>query len=275
MSKEMEMIRDMATCVRQRLGEADTAVVLGSGLGSYAETLEDAEWLSYREIPGMPNPTAPGHESGRWWRGRKGGRYVYMLQGRVHCYEGHAMADVIRYVRAMKLLGVRHLLLTNAAGCVNTAWQPGDLMLITDEINFSGVNPLRGENLDELGPRFPDMSCVCDPGMRRACEDAAAAIGLGLRQGVYMYFMGPSYETPAEIRMARTLGADAVGMSTVPEMIAARHSGMAVLGISCMTNMAAGILDQPLSHTEVQEAAARVQTSFRALLDGTIAGLRD
>ena len=270
--KAMERIERAADYIRERLGEAEIGIVLGSGLGSYAETLKDARFVACKDIPDYPVSTAPGH-TGRWWAGKLGGKRVYMLQGRVHYYEGYALEDVTLYVRMMKLLGVRTLILTNAAGCVNTAWQAGDLMLLTDCINYAGINPLRGENLDEMGPRFPDMSEAYSRRLASVCVAQAEKLGITLRQGVYMWFAGPSYETPAEIRMARIVGADAVGMSTVPETIVARHCGIDVLGISCLTNMAAGILDQPLSHAEVTEAANRVQGSFRALLDATIAAI--
>ena len=270
--KQTERIEKAAEVIRERLGSAEIGIVLGSGLGSYAETLEDARCVPCAEIPDYPVSTAPGHV-GRWWAGTLGGRRVYMLEGRVHYYEGYSLDDVTLYVRMMKLLGVKMLILTNAAGCVNTAWQAGDLMLLTDFINYAGANPLRSENLDGMGPRFPDMSEAYSRRLASVCEAQAEKLGITLRKGVYMWFSGPSYETPAEIRMARIVGADAVGMSTVPETIVARHSGIEVLGISCLTNMAAGILDQPLSHAEVTEAARRVQDGFRALLDATIAAM--
>lgn len=190
-------------------------MVLGSGLGDYVQALENGRSISYADIPGFPVSTVPGH-AGRWWSGTIHGRRVYLLQGRVHAYEGYEPQAIVMYVRVMKLLGVKRLLLTNAAGCVNTAWQPGDLMVFSDFINYTGLNPLAGPNLDELGPRFPDVSRACTPALRSLCHEKAAALGLTLREGVYMWFRGPCFETPAEIRMARILGADAVGMSTVP-----------------------------------------------------------
>lgn len=269
MSAYMDSLRAAAEVVRAALGEAEIGVVLGSGLGDYANELTDARSISYAEIPGFPVSTVPGH-AGRWWSGVIHGRRVYLLQGRVHAYEGYDMKAITMYVRVMKLLGVRRLLLTNAAGCVNTTWQPGDLMMFSDFINYTGENPLAGPNEDELGPRFPDVGKACTPSLRTLCRAKADALGIPVREGVYMWFRGPSFETPAEIRMARILGADAVGMSTVPEILTAAHCSMEVLAISCLTNMAAGILDQPLTHQEVMEVADRVRDSFRALVDAVV-----
>ena len=267
---DMNKLQIAADFLRDRVGTAEIGIVLGSGLGDYVDALENGRWVAYGDIPGFPVSTVPGH-AGRWWAGTLHGKRVCMMQGRFHAYEGYGLDEVTMYVRVMKLLGVTTLILTNAAGCVNTAWQPGDLMLLTDCINFSGKNPLTGPNLDEFGPRFPDMSRAYDRELIALCQGEAEKLGMTVRQGVYMWFNGPCYETPAEIRMARILGADAVGMSTVPETIVARHCGMRVLGISCMTNMAAGILDQPLNHEEVMEVANRVRSGFRGLLDATVA----
>ena len=261
-----------AAAIRQHLGGADIAVILGSGLGGYAEALQDAKSLPYAEIPGFPTSTAPGHK-GRWWTGTLHGKRVCMMQGRFHAYEGYGMAEVTMPVRVMKRLGVHTLIVTNAAGGVNTSFAPGDLMLLRDFINLSGKNPLTGPNLDDFGPRFPDMSRAYDRDLQSLACDVAHRLGISLREGVYCWLNGPCYETPAEIRMTRALGADAVGMSTVPETIVARHCDMRVLGLSCITNMAAGILDQPLSHQEVMETGERVKDTFRALVDGVIAGL--
>ena len=192
------------------------------------------------------------------------------MQGRFHAYEGYDLSEVTMPVRVMALLGVKTLIVTNAAGGVNLDFTPGDLMILTDCINFSGKNPLTGPNLDQFGPRFPDMSRCYDRELIALCQQQADRLGIPVRQGVYMWFNGPCYETPAEIRMARILGADAVGMSTVPEIIVARHCVIRVLGVSCITNMAAGILDQPLCHEEVTEVANRVRTTFRSLLDAVI-----
>ena len=266
----METIRTAAEAIRQAVGEADIGVVLGSGLGDYVEALGDAKYIDYKDIPGFPVSTAPGH-AGRWWAGTLHGKRVCMMQGRFHSYEGYDLSEVTMPVRVMALLGVKTLILTNAAGGVNLTFKPGDLMIITDCINFSGKNPLTGPNLDEFGPRFPDMSHAYAPELAALCEKQAARLGIDtVRKGVYCWFNGPCYETPAEIRMARVLGVDAVGMSTVPETIVASHCGLKVLGVSCITNMAAGILDQPLNHKEVVEVAERVKSTFRSLLDATI-----
>ncbi|MBQ7455073.1 MAG: purine-nucleoside phosphorylase [Clostridia bacterium] len=267
---ELERIDRAAAYIKEVLGEAKIAVVLGSGLGDYAEALEDARMIPYDEIPGFPESTVPGH-AGELWAGTLHGKRVLMMRGRFHAYEGHDLADIVLPARAMARLGVETLILTNAAGAVNTAFAPGDLMMITDHINLSGRNPLVGRNIEELGPRFPDMSRAYDRRLQAIACEVAQENGIPLRQGVYAWFLGPTFETPAEVRMARILGADAVGMSTVPEAIAAVHAGMHVLGLSCLTNMAAGILDQPLTHQEVMETGARVRGTFRALVDGVIA----
>ena len=267
--REIERIDKAAAYIREALGEADIAVVLGSGLGDYVEALTDARMIPYSEIPGFPASTVAGH-AGELWAGALHAKRVLMMRGRFHSYEGHPLNDVVLPIRAMARMGVQDLILTNAAGAVNVDFAPGDLMLITDFINFSGKNPLTGPNVDELGPRFPDMSRAYDKRLRAIAAEAAQERGITLREGVYAWFNGPTYETPAEIRMARVLGADAVGMSTVPETIAAVHAGMRVLGVSCLTNMAAGILDAPLSHQEVMETGERVRGTFRELLDGVI-----
>ncbi|MDD3337149.1 MAG: purine-nucleoside phosphorylase [Eubacteriales bacterium] len=268
----MTALRTAAKAIEEVCGKADVAVVLGSGLGDYVEALENPKSIAYKDIPGFPVSTAPGH-AGRWYTGSLHGKRVCMMQGRFHGYEGYDMAQVTMPVRVMKLLGVKTLIVTNAAGGVNTSFAPGDLMLMTDFINLSGKNPLIGPNLDEFGPRFPDMCHAYDQKLQSLTADVASKLGIGLQKGVYCWLNGPCYETPAEIRMVRTLGADAVGMSTVPETIVARQSGMEVLGLSCITNMAAGILDQPLSHQEVMETGARVKDTFRALVDGVIDSL--
>jgi len=267
--REIERIDKAAAYIKEALGQADIAVVLGSGLGDYVEALTDARMIPYSEIPGFPMSTVAGH-AGELWAGMLHGKRVLMMRGRFHSYEGHPLNDVVLPIRAMARMGVKDVILTNAAGAVNVDFAPGDLMLITDFINFSGKNPLTGPNVDELGPRFPDMSRAYDKRLRAIAAEAALERGITLREGVYAWFNGPTYETPAEIRMARVLGADAVGMSTVPETIAAVHAGMRVLGVSCLTNMAAGILDAPLSHQEVMETGERVRGTFRELLDGVI-----
>ena len=262
----MEKIDAAANALRGRIGEVKTGVILGSGLGDYAAALPGAVSIPYGEILGMPKSTVPGHA----------GEFVYapdrktlFMRGRFHAYEGYDLHEVTLPVRVMARLGARTLIATNAAGGVNTGYDPGDLMVIEDHINL-GDNPLHGQNLDAFGPRFPDMSRAYDPSLISLAHDVAKANGTSLRQGVYFYMRGPSFETPAEIRALRALGADAVGMSTVSEVVVARHSGMRVLGVSCISNMAAGILDQPLNHEEVMETGERVKTTFAALIDGVI-----
>ncbi len=261
-----------ADFIREKVGGAEIGVILGSGLGDYAEALEDAKYVDYKDIPGFPQSTAPGH-AGRWRTGMLHGKRVCMMQGRFHAYEGWSMEEVTMPVRVMSLLGVKTLFVTNAAGGVNLNFSKGCLMIISDFINMSGKNPLTGPNLSEFGVRFPDMTHAYDVELIKLCEQQAEKLGVKLEKGVYMWMNGPCYETPAEIRMARLCGADAVGMSTVPETIVARHCGMRVLGVSCITNMAAGILDVLLDEQEVIDTAARVKGTFRALLDATIEAL--
>lgn len=269
MRQEMERIERAADKVRAACGNAQIGVILGSGLGEYAQRLRDAVRLPYGDIPGFPRSTVAGH-AGMWCCGTLHGKRVAMMQGRFHGYEGYSLRDVTLPVRVMQALGIGTLIVTNACGGINLSFKPGDLMLIADVLSMTGQNPLTGPNLDAFGPRFPDMSCALDQGLRQIARDCARELGFSLQEGVYAQMPGPSYETPAEIRMLRTLGADAVGMSTVPEIIVARHGGMRTLGISCVTNMAAGILDQPLCHEEVTQTAERVKERFAALLDGVI-----
>ena len=269
MMDEMKRIDEAAAKVLAVCGKADIGVILGSGLGDYAEALEDAVKLPYSEIPGFPRSTVAGH-AGMWCCGTLYGKRVVMMQGRFHYYEGYGMKDVTLPVRVMQKIGVKTLIVTNAAGGVNLGYHPGELMVIGDMFSMTAQNPLIGPNLDAFGPRFPDMSCAFDKELRALAHECANEQGFALREGVYAQMTGPTYETPAEIRMLRTLGADAVGMSTVPEVIVARHGGMRVLGISCITNMAAGILDQPLNHAEGTETANRVKGQFRNLLDRII-----
>lgn len=269
MMDEMKRIDEAAAKVLAVCGKADIGVILGSGLGDYAEALEDAVKLPYSEIPGFPRSTVAGH-AGMWCCGTLYGKRVVMMQGRFHYYEGYGMKDVTLPVRVMQKIGVKTLIVTNAAGGVNLGYHPGELMVIGDMFSMTAQNPLIGPNLDAFGPRFPDMSCAFDKELRALAHECANEQGFALREGVYAQMTGPTYETPAEIRMLRTLSADAVGMSTVPEVIVARHGGMRVLGISCITNMAAGILDQPLNHAEVTETANRVKGQFRNLLDRII-----
>ncbi|UJR81655.1 purine-nucleoside phosphorylase [Sandaracinus amylolyticus] len=248
------------------------ALVLGSGLGSFADTLEGATRIPYEEIPGMPVSGVAGH-AGRLVIGRAEGVPCIAMQGRVHLYEGHESADVVFGLRLMMRLGAKVVVVTNAAGGANPALEPGDLMLIEDHLNMTGRTPLLGPNDEALGPRFPDMSEAYDPGLRRLAREVAGELGVPLRGGIYAGLLGPSYETPAEIRMLQRLGADAVGMSTVLETIAARHAGARVLGISCITNKGAGLSAQLLDHKEVQEVADRVRDRFVALLRGVLAAL--
>ena len=256
-----------AEYIRSKISMRPTVgMILGSGLGDYADTLEDAVSIAYGEIPNFPVPSIPGH-SGSLVFGRKQGQEVVVMRGRIHYYEGLSQQEITLPVRVLAALGVKTLVLTNACGGVNLSFQPGDLMLISDHINFSGANPLMGPNMDVFGPRFPDMSDLYTGSLRRAIREKAEEAGIHLREGVYAMYSGPNYETPAEIRMFRTLGADVVGMSTVPEALVAGHCGMQVLGISCITNMAAGVLPVKLSHEEVTETANRVSSTFRYLVD--------
>lgn len=266
MGEYMRKIEAAAAFLKTRAGiEPRVGVVLGSGWGALLTGVENPTAVPYAEVPGMKVSSVPGH-AGKWIFGTVNGQPCAIMSGRLHYYEGHALADVTLPVRIMKAMGVCVLILTNAAGAVNTAFEPGDLMLITDHINLTGANPLFGPNEDELGARFPDMSRVYDPALLDAARAVSREQGFPVREGVYTWMTGPSFETPAEIRMARLLGGDAVGMSTVPEAIVARHAGLRVLAASCMTNMAAGVLDQPLSHQEVLETAARVERPFQRYL---------
>ena len=261
-----------AAWIRGRAGRRapEIAVVLGSGLGGFFDRLTDAFAVEYADVPGWPATAVAGH-AGRLGIGTLAGRTVAVLSGRAHMYEGHEMDRVVFATRVMARLGVRTLVLTNAAGGINPAFGKGALMVIDDHINFLGCNPLSGPNDDRFGVRFPDMTEVYSARLRRLADEASGASGVAVQHGVYIAVPGPSYETPAEIRAFRTLGADAVGMSTVPEAIAARHMGLEVLGISCITNMAAGMLPETLTHDEVFEIANRVKDSFTALLEAIIA----
>ena len=266
-------VEEAAAHIRARCGALpETAVVLGSGLGDFADRLGDAFASPYEDLPHWPASAVVGH-SGRFVVGNVGGKRVAALAGRVHFYEGHDLGTVVFAVRVMGRLGVKQVILTNAAGGINTGFAQGALMVIDDHINLLGANPLVGPNDERLGARFPDMSEVYSSRLRRIADHAAAAAGVPVSHGIYVATHGPSYETPAEIRFFRTIGADAVGMSTVPEAIAARHMGLEVLGISCITNMAAGVLPGVLNHDEVMETARRVRGSFIALLEGILARL--
>ncbi len=245
------------------------ALVLGSGLGSYADTLEDRVVVPYSAIGGMPVSKIVGH-AGNLVFGKVGGLEVVAMQGRVHLYEGHPAADIVFGVRLMRQLGADTLLITNAAGGCGDGMVAGDLMRITDHLNLTGRNALEGPNEEAFGPRFPDMSAAYDRALGAIADEVAKAQGFELRRGVYAGLLGPTYETPAEIRMLKSLGADAVGMSTVLEVIAARHMRMRVLGVSCITNLAAGIATHELSHDEVTETATRVRSRFIGLLSGVL-----
>jgi purine-nucleoside phosphorylase len=262
---------EAAECVSRRIEQPpDVAIVLGTGLGDFASTLADATSIKVGEIPGWPQPRVVGHE-GRLVIGTIARRRVAVLSGRVHFYEGYDLRTATFAIRVLGRLGVKILVLTNAAGGINTTFSQGALMVIDDHINLMGSNPLIGANDERFGPRFPDMSEAYSRRLRAIAVDSAAAVGVNLKHGVYAGLHGPSFETPAEIRYLRAIGADAVGMSTVPEAIVARHMGIEVLGLSCITNMAAGILPQPLSHEEVLETTRRVRHAFIGLL-GAIVG---
>ena len=252
------------TSLRPQIG-----VVLGSGLGAFADQLSESVTIPYADIPSFPRSTAVGH-AGQMVLGKSGDTSVVAMQGRVHLYEGYSAGEVIFPIRVLARMGMRALILTNAAGGINLAYQQGALVVITDHINLQGQNPLVGPNEERFGPRFPDMTQAYYKPYRKVALEAAGQRGTAVHEGVYAGLLGPSYETPAEIHYLRTIGADLVGMSTIPEVIAARQMGIKILAISCVTNMAAGILDQPLSHEEVLETTARVQAEFVALVEAVL-----
>ncbi|HEX8353519.1 MAG TPA: purine-nucleoside phosphorylase [Pyrinomonadaceae bacterium] len=269
-----ERAEHAARFIRSRADlDVRVALVLGSGLGAFADELEDAESVPYEEIPGFASPTVEGH-AGRLVAGRVGGVGVAAMQGRFHFYEGYTLEEVTFPVRVLGLLGAKSLVLTNAAGGLNNSYEQGALILISDHLNLMGTNPLLGRNDPRFGPRFPDMTEVYDREYQDAAITEAREMGLELRRGIYAALTGPSYETPAEIRMLRLLGADAVGMSTVPEALVARQMGLRVLGLSCITNMAAGVLDKPINHEEVIETGERVRVTFAGLLRRVIPKLQ-
>lgn len=274
MNFTMEQYQESAQALRARLGGfvPKVAMVLGSGLGYLGDEVEDPIAVDYRDIPHFKASTAPGHK-GRLVFGLLEGQRVAVMQGRMHHYEGYSYEEVSYAVRVLRLLGCDTLVVTNAAGCVNLEWKAGDLMLITDQIKIFLESPLRGENLPEFGPRFPDSSYLYTPKLQALAKQQARALDIDLKTGVYMYFPGPQYETPAEIRMARILGADAVGMSTAPEVITAGHCGMDVLGITLVSNMAAGVLPQKLTEQEVLDAAEAAKEKFSGLLLACLAHL--
>lgn len=266
--KKLEQARDYINKKTNNL-KIDVGIVLGSGLGNMAEQIKDSIIIDYKDIPNFPISTVQGH-AGRLVIGELEGKNVLCMQGRFHFYEGYEMDQVVFPIQTMHMLGIEKLILTNAAGCVNKAWKPGTLMLINDHIKLAPECPLRGHNEDKLGLRFFDMSRAYNPELLKLAREKATELGVNFTEGVYMFFAGPNFETPAEVRAARILGADAVGMSTVPEAIAAAHCGMKTLGISCMTNMAAGILDQPLEHSEVLETGLVVNKMFSALIKAIV-----
>jgi purine-nucleoside phosphorylase len=241
------------------------ALVLGSGLGAFADTMAGAARIPYRDIPHFPTATAIGHR-GEMVVGSASDTPVVVMNGRVHYYEGYSPAEIVFPIRVLGRLGIKIIVMTNAAGSVNVNYKPGELMIITDHINFMGINPLVGANEEAFGLRFFDMSDAYDPKLQDVAEKACAKVGMTVRRGVYIAFNGPSYETPAEIKASRTLGADAVGMSTVPEVIAARHLGIRVLAISCITNMAAGVIKKKLHHDEVLQVAEKVKLGLLDVL---------
>ena len=262
-----EQYQASAQAIRAKIGEfiPEVAMILGSGLGYLGDMVENAVSVPYGEIPHFKVSTAPGHK-GRLVFGLLNGKRVAVMQGRMHHYEGYSYEEVSYAVRVLRLLGCDKLIVTNAAGCVNTQWKAGELMLITDQIKIFMESPLRGENISQFGPRFPDSSHLYTLELQDVARKVAKDLDIVLREGVYMYFPGPQYETPAEVRFARIAGADAVGMSTVPEVTVASHCGMQVLGFTLLSNMAAGILDQPLSEQEVLDAAAAAKEQFSKLV---------
>jgi purine-nucleoside phosphorylase len=266
----LEAINNAVSFVRSKSQiEPQVGIVLGSGLGNVVDAVDIETTIPYAEIPGAKAATVIGH-SGRMVLGRAGKLPVVILSGRMHFYEGYEMSEVMLLSRVIGRLGIKKLIVTNAAGGINTSFKPGDLMVISDHINLMGVNPLRGPNIDDIGLRFPDMTEAYPQELRNVAKDAGRKLGQKLQEGVYLALSGPTYETPAEIRAFRILGADAVGMSTVPEVIAMSHMNIPVVGISCITNMAAGILKQKLTHVEVMETTARVQKEFTALVLGIL-----
>ena len=275
MSEVYDKLISCYECVRKKTDfEPKIAIVLGSGLGDYAETIRVVYELPYNEIEGFPVSTVPGH-AGKFIFGYIDEIPVVCMKGRVHYYEGYPITDVVLPTRLMKLMGAKVLFLTNAAGGVNTSFHAGDLMLIKDHISVFAPNPLIGANMDELGVRFPDMSTVYDGELQQIIRRTAKENGIFLQEGVYTQLTGPSFESPAEIQMLRTLGCDAVGMSTVVEAIAANHMGMKICGISCISNLAAGMTANPLTHEEVQEAADTAAPNFKRLVTESVKGMKN
>lgn len=247
----------------------EIGIILGSGLGNLASQINDPIEINYKDIPDFPTSSVKGH-SGKLIFGKLSGKNLVAMQGRIHYYEGQGIDKTVFPTKILCQLGIKYLIVTNACGGVNTSFNPGDLMLIKDHINFTGVNPLIGPNDDKIGPRFLDQSFTYNKDLRDIAKNAAKELNFELKEGVYMWFTGPVYETPAEVRMARIMGADAVGMSTVPEVIVANHRGVKILGISAITNMAAGILDKPLNHEEVIDVSSKIQDKFENLVKKVI-----
>jgi purine-nucleoside phosphorylase len=280
-NSEQGLIKNLdraAEVVRTKLSwpnSLDTAVVLGSGLGDFVNTLSNTQSIGYEAIPGFPQSTVSGHQ-GRLVLGKVAkDHWVLVMQGRSHFYEGYPLDEVTFGVRLMHKLGIKNIAFTNAAGALNTSFRPGDIMMITDHINFMGVNPLRGPNREDFGPRFPDMTDTYTPAFQSLMRESAQRRGIELREGIYFAVTGPCYETPAEIRAFQKLGADAVGMSTVPEVIVARHCGMQIAGISCMTNMGAGLSKSKLHHEEVVSTAKLAVKNIFDLLTDFCTGTKD
>jgi purine-nucleoside phosphorylase len=265
-----EKVSESASFIRGKYkGKPKIAIILGSGLGSLVDEIKDRVEIDYRDIPHFPTTTVEGH-AGKLVYGKLGDKYVLAMKGRFHYYEGHEISNIVFHIRVFKLLGINNILVTNAAGGINLSYKPGDLMIIKDHISFFAPSPLRGSNINEFGVRFPDMSQAYTKGLIEIAKKTAQDNNISVKEGVYAFAQGPMYETPAEIKALGILGADAVGMSTVPEVIIARHSGMKVLGISCITNMAAGILDQPLNHDEVMKTAKEVEAKFTKLVKNVV-----
>lgn len=269
-STSYQKIKETGDFVKSKLGKIpEIAIVLGSGLGPLADELTNSISIDYSEIPNFPVSTVEGH-AGKLVIGEFEGKTILCMKGRFHYYEGYSLEEVTLPIRVMSYIGVKNLILTNAAGGVNLDFTPGDLMIIRDHINMTGLNPLIGKNIDEMGTRFPSACNIYTKDIRDKAKKIASNEGIGIKEGIYFYCTGPTYETPTEIKTFRLLGGDAVGMSTIPEAIIACHCGMNVLGISCITNMAAGILDQPLSHKEVFETAERTKEKFSRLVKACV-----
>ncbi|MFS0785335.1 purine-nucleoside phosphorylase [Shouchella sp. 1P09AA] len=269
----IDQINEATLYIKEKTSHApEVGIILGSGLGNLADDIEAAVEIPYEEIPHFSKSAAIGHAN-KLVIGQLNGKTVAAMKGRYHYYEGYTLNQVTFPVRVMKALGIKTVIITNACGAVNTSFNPGELMLINDHLNLVGANPLIGENYPELGPRFPDLSEVYSARLRGIAKEVAEEQGTKVNEGVYSWWSGPAYETPAEIRMIRTLGGDAVGMSTVPEATVATHAGMDVLGISCLTNMACGILDEPLSHDDVIVVAGKANQAFTSLVKGILANM--